>query len=124
MPVSTGDSYQLQSGVLKDRWKVGAGADFVPESMSHRYFRRVHYRVGAGFATPYYRINGADGPKELSLSAGFGLPLQNRYNNRSVLNISAQWVRTSASGLITENTFRINLGLTFNERWFSKWRVE
>jgi hypothetical protein len=26
--------------------------------------------------------------------------------------------------MITENTFRINIGMTFNERWFAKWKVE
>jgi len=26
--------------------------------------------------------------------------------------------------LITENSFRINIGLTFNERWFAKWKVD
>ena len=41
-----------------------------------------------------------------------------------MLNISAQWVRASAKDLITENTFRINMGLTFNERWFMKWKAE
>lgn len=123
-PVSSDNTYELRSGVLKDRWKAGVGADYVPHSMSQHYLQRVHYRVGAGFSTPYYYINGQDGPKELSASIGFGLPLQNRYNNRSVLNVSAQWVRTSASSFITENTFRLNIGLTFNERWFSKWKVE
>jgi hypothetical protein len=92
--------------------------------MSRKLLHRVHYRLGAGYATPYYKINGLDGPKEISVSAGFGIPLQNAYNNRSVLNISAQWVNTSATGFIKENTFRINVGLTFNERWFAKWKVD
>jgi hypothetical protein len=48
----------------------------------------------------------------------------NAYNNRSSLNISAQYVNNSAAGLIKENTFRINIGLTFNEKWFAKWKVE
>ena len=55
---------------------------------------------------------------------GFGIPIMNGYNNRSVLNISAQWNHRDATGLIKENTFRINIGLTFNERWFAKWKVE
>jgi len=25
---------------------------------------------------------------------------------------------------VKENTFRINIGLTFNERWFAKWKVD
>ena len=41
-----------------------------------------------------------------------------------MLNISGQWVRSSAKDFITENMFRINIGITFNERWFAKWKVE
>jgi len=25
---------------------------------------------------------------------------------------------------VTENSFRITIGLTFNERWFAKWKVD
>ncbi len=118
-------TYALQSGLLKDRYQVRAGLDYVPNPMGSKFYQRVHYRLGGGFTTPYYKINNnADGPKEFSLSAGFGIPLQNAYNNRSVLNISAQWVRTSAVDRITENTFRLNIGITFNERWFAKWRID
>ena len=39
-------------------------------------------------------------------------------------NISGQWVRMDASNMLKENTFRINVGITFNERWFMKWKVE
>lgn len=122
---NTPNGYALRNDLLKDRYAVNIGADYVPDPNSRRSFiNRVHYRLGAGYATPYYYINGKDGPKELSVSAGFGIPLQNAYNNRSVLNVSAQWARTSAKDLITENTFRINLGLTFNERWFAKWKID
>jgi hypothetical protein len=76
-----------------------------------------------GEVTTYY-INGKEGPKQISLSAGFGIPIINAYNNRSFLNISAQWVNNSADGFIKENAFRVNVGLTFNEKWFAKWKVE
>jgi hypothetical protein len=80
--------------------------------------------VGASYATPYYKVNGIDGPKEFSVSAGFGIPILNAWNDRSMLNISGQWSRLSADkSLLTENTFRINIGITFNERWFAKWKV-
>lgn len=125
---SSTHSYAQRSGLLKDRWKVALGADYVPDQQSRKYLNRVHYRMGASYATPYYYINRQDGPKELSVSAGFGLPLQNSWNTRAnmrpVLNISAQWAHASAKDLIAENTFRINIGLTFNERWFAKWKVD
>ena len=113
------------SGLLSDRHRVAIGADWIPDVNSRRsYFKHVHYRIGAYYATPYYKIIGHDGPKELGLSAGFGLPIINSWNNRSVLNISAQWVRVSQPDFVTENTFRISIGLTFNERWFAKWKVD
>lgn len=117
--------YALRKDLLKDRIAMNIGADYVPDPTSRRSFiNRIHYRFGLGYATPYYYINGKEGPKEYSVSAGFGIPLQNAYNNRSVLNISAQWSRVSAKDMITENTFRVTLGLTFNERWFAKWKVD
>ena len=118
--------YTNQSGVLKDRHKLTLGADWLPSPnpLTRNFFKRVHYRAGISYATPYYNIGTHEGPKELTMSAGFGIPIINSWNTRSVLNISAQWVHTSAKNLVTENTFRINIGLTFNERWFAKWKVD
>lgn len=118
--------YELQSGSMKDRKKVNLGVDWLPNPVlqGSRYLQRVHYRLGVGYATPYYNIGGKEGPKELSVSAGVALPIMNLHNTRSVLNISGQWVHSAADGFITENTFRINIGITFNERWFMKWMVD
>lgn len=116
--------YALKDGLLKDNFKLNAGAEWMPNPMSRKFLHHVRYRVGAGFSTPYYYINGQEGPKDFHVSLGFGIPIMNVYNNRSILNISAQWQRRSADNLITENTFRINIGLTFNERWFAKWKIE
>ena len=116
--------YTLQSGLLKDRHVVRAGADWVPNPMNRRLYNRIHYRAGISYATPYFNVGSSDGPRELTIGAGFGIPLTNSWNNRSLLNVSAQWVNQARSGLITENGFRINIGLTFNERWFAKWKVD
>lgn len=118
------NTYSSRKGFLTDRYKVSVGADFVPDGMSRKFFNRVHYRFGGGFATPYYYINGNKGPREYSASIGFGFPLQNAWNNRSVLNLSARWSHLSAKDMITENTFMLNIGLTFNERWFMKWKID
>ena len=122
--IDANDRYVLQSGLLRNRYQVKAGADFTPNAADRKFLNRVHYRFGAGFSTPYYNINGKEGPRELSVSAGFGIPLQNAYNNRSFLNVSFQYLNTSAKDMIRENTFRVNVGLTFNERWFAKWKID
>lgn len=121
--VYTGE-YVMKSGLLKDRHKIALGGEYVHNPNGRNFFHRIRYRMGVAYNTPYIKVNGIDGPKEYSISAGFGIPIINAWNNRSMLNISGQFVRAEASGLINENTFRINIGLTFNEKWFMKWKVE
>lgn len=117
-------SYALRSGMYQDRHKATVGLEYCPGEYDRHFFNRVRYRAGVSYATPYYYINGKDGPKEISASIGFGIPIMNSWNNRSILNISGQWVQRKAADFITENSFRINIGLTFNERWFAKWKVQ
>ena len=117
-------SYAVSDDYFKDRHKLTFGGEYCQNEYGRSFMSRLRYRFGASYTTPYLKINGQDGPKEISVSAGFGIPIINSINNRSFLNISAQWVNQKASNLIEANTFRINIGITFNERWFAKWKVE
>ena len=110
--------------LYSDRHKINLGAEFCKNEEGRSFVDRVKWRGGVGYATPYTKINGYDGPSEFSASLGVGLPIINTYNNRSTLNVGVQYVRTSAKDLISENTFRLNLSFTFNERWFAKWKFE
>lgn len=117
--VSTTENY-------KNRTKIVIGGEFQPDRYHNKYLRRVQYRIGASFATPYYKVNGHNGPREYGISAGIGLPVSNNINNRSVINIAFQWGKSvpGTSSLITENYLRLNVGITFNERWFMKWKIQ
>ena len=123
-PTFENSQYVLRSGLYQDRSKYNLGLQYCYGERSRKFLNRVRYRAGVSYATPYYKVNGADGPKEISVSAGFGIPIVNSYNNRSFLNISGQWVKSSAKDLIKENYFRINIGFTFNENWFNKWKMD
>jgi len=116
--------YDMMSGQLKDRHKFTLGGQWQPNPLRRSILQRIRYRFGVSYTTPYIKINGQDGPKELSATLGFGIPIFNNWNNRSVLNISMQYSNVSATGMIKEQNFRINIGFTFNERWFMKWKVE
>ena len=123
-PEYTNGTYALKSGLLKDSYRFNLGAEWTPRPLGRKFLQRVRYRAGVGMATPYYYINGKEGPKEISASLGFGIPIMNGYNARSILSISGQFVHRSADNMIKENMFRLNIGFTFNERWFAKWKVE
>ena len=106
-----------------DRSRYSIGAEYQPDALKRNYFSRIRYRVGAYYADPYAKIDGKEGNREYGVSFGFGLPL---FQSRSVLNISGQYVKVSpkVKGMLEENYLRINIGLTFNERWFMKWKVD
>lgn len=123
-PTFTGGTYRMSDTYFKDRHKVTIGGEYLPPRYTRFFLARINYRLGASYASPYYRINGADGPREVSVSGGFGIPIINNYNRRSYLNISGQWINRQAKGIVKENAFVLNIGLTFNEQWFAKWKAE
>lgn len=75
---------------------------------------------------PYCKLEQVTAPTEYGLTAGFSIPVVNRYNNRSTIDISGQYVRMQPANdtFMTENYLRINIGISFSERWFAKWLVE
>ena len=117
-------TYTSQTDVFSNRHKINMGGEYCRNENGRNLGDKIHYRFGMGYTTPYLRPNGNEGPKEFSVSAGVGIPIINSWNNRSMLNIGFQWQNMSGNNLLTENTFLINIGMTFNERWFAKWRFE
>lgn len=112
-----------EEGQFLNRTKISLGAEFLPNPISRNYLKRVRYRIGAYYSDPYTKVNNQEGAREYGASFGFGLPL---FQSRSILNISGQYVKVSpkVKGMLEENYLRINIGLTFNDRWFMKWKVE
>lgn len=106
-----------------DRTKIAVGAEFLPNPFGRTYFGLIKYRLGAYIAKPYYKLEGERAAKEFGVTAGFGFPVPRA---RSVVSLSAQYVRVSGrkSYFLDEQTFRICIGITFNERWFLKSKVD
>lgn len=115
-------AYEGRKDVFCKRGKLSVGAEYIPNPIGRNYLSRVKYRVGGYYSKPYYKINGMRAATEFGLSAGFGLPVP---MTRSMVSVSAQYVRTQGShaAFLDENTLRICIGITFNERWFFKRKV-
>ena len=121
-PTTQNGQYMSQEGQFTDRTKIAAGVEYLPDPYNRNLLKRIRYRMGAYYSTPYVKVDGKEGAKEYGVSLGLGLPI---FQSRSVLNISGQYVKVSpkVTGMLEENTLRVNIGLTFNERWFMKWKV-
>ncbi|KAA6306858.1 hypothetical protein EZS27_041477, partial [termite gut metagenome] len=61
--------------------------------------------------------------KEYGVTGGIALPMPRTH---SVLTISAQYIRVNGQNTyaLDENYLKLNIGLTFNERWFFKRKVD
>ncbi|MDM8154067.1 hypothetical protein QUW14_07060 [Bacteroides gallinaceum] len=116
--------YQNKTNMYEDLNKIAIGAEFIPNPIGRNYLQRIRYRIGFNYATPYLKLPQYEGPSEYSVNAGFGFPLY-LYQRKTILNLTGQYVRVrpSVSNMLSENRFVIKLGLTFNEPWFMKWKV-
>lgn len=118
-----GDEYK---GV--DRYKISAGLEYAPNQMSNKFHKLISYRGGIYFSQPYTVVQGNNGCNEYGISAGISLPFMNRNNKYShaSVHLSGEYIHMSprTSGLIAENYFRLNIGITFNEAWFTKMKVK
>lgn len=119
-------TYTPQKGSYLNRSKIAVGAQYIINPLARSYMNRIQWRMGANYSTPYLVVNNQNGPKELGISLGAGLPISNKNNSGSMVNVSLQWMRRSpsVSKMITENYFAVNVGVTFNENWFMKFKIK
>lgn len=116
-------TYMNEPNAFCDASRISVGAQYRPSLMSRHYLANVKYRLGAYYSEPYYKINGLRACREYGVTAGFGLPLP---SSRSLINVSAQYIHVKGlkSYMVDENTLRLSIGITFNERWFFKRKVQ
>lgn len=116
-------TFMNQPNAFCNASRISLGAELIPNYMSRNYFAHIKYRFGTYYSEPYYKIEGVRACKEFGVSAGVGLPLP---NSRSLINLTAQYIRVNGqkSNMVDENTLRVSIGITFNERWFLKRKVQ
>ncbi|WP_207433742.1 hypothetical protein [Sabulibacter ruber] len=122
---------------LGDGYRVGAGTEFTPDAGSvSSYFKRVTYRFGGYYgnsqinalASGSSAVTGHD-LQDVGLTLGFTLPLGRGVRppdyTQSLLSTSftVGQLEGKDSGL-KEQYFRVNVGITFNNRWFIKRRFD
>jgi hypothetical protein len=105
-----------------DQFKVVVGGEYIPNNFTRLYLNRVRYRAGLHYNNSYTQVKGA-GYNEYGVCAGAGFPM---LDNRSFINATLEYVRVvpEVKTLINEQYFRITINYTFNERWFTKMKLD
>ena len=119
-----------EEGQYKNRLRIGAGLEFIPNHMKKLYFNRIRFRVGIHYSDSYINVRMQDGDavrdcgyKEYGVSVGFGFPIRDFFwGKESLVNVSFEYVKIKPEirAMIDEQYFRFTLNYSFSERWFDK----
>lgn len=122
-------SYDLVQQDLGDSYRIGVGSEYTPNATSvNNYLQNITYRGGLTYGKTLAKPGG-DQLSDVALSLGFSLPLKfeaARPQDRSLINLAftAGQRGTTDNAQIKENYYRISVGITANNRWFQKRRIE
>ncbi len=109
-------------GVFVDEQDYALGIQYVADTNSFRYHKRIKYRAGFNYNTGYLEVN--QNPVETyAVTAGVGIPLGLR--SLSNINISYGFQnRGSTTGiLIEENIHTLNINFSLRDIWFVKRKI-
>ena len=104
----------------QDAYKICFGGEITPSyNIFDNYIRRMSYRFGFFINAPYIKYIDNSSIKEYFVSSGFGLPF---FNNNARVDVAIEFgTRGSTSdNFPSEKIFRLSLGFSSNERWFSR----
>ena len=99
--------------------KVGLGGFYTPRYDSFSsYFERMTYRAGFNYENTGLVLKNEE-IKGLNAHLGIGLPVGRYHSN---INIGFEYGQKGNTnlGLIKENYYGVNIGLSFNDVWFQR----
>jgi hypothetical protein len=113
----------MNAGIASSSYKASLGGEYTPDAGNiKKYLSRATYRLGAYYGTDYLQLQSQTLPY-YGITAGFSLPFK-----RSLSEIHAAIdggvLGTTNNGLTRQNYIRVTLGLTFNDLWFIKRRLD
>lgn len=100
-------------------YRYNVGGYFIPKYNSFTsYFDRITYRAGFSYEKTGLVLSGKS-IMDATAHLGFGLPIGSSISN---VNIGFEYGKkgTISHGLVEDNYFGINIGVSLNDRWFVK----
>ncbi|NLR91325.1 OmpP1/FadL family transporter [Flammeovirga agarivorans] len=107
---------------LYDAFKVGLGFEYTPDYLSaSSYWKRLTWRGGFQYGETPYQAYG-EKIKEYVVTAGIEFPM-----GFSSLSVSGEygWMRSDIQTVSSfeDRHYRLNIGVTINDRWFVRRRI-
>lgn len=117
-------NYQRSMNTTRS-WGVSVGMQYIPDfyAVKKIFFKRNFYRAGFVYQNTPIVTNGQN-ITDMAINLGIGIPIVVQ-KSFSIVNLGLAFGQrgTLNSGLVRENYFRIQLGVTINDRWFEKFKL-
>ncbi|WP_298477889.1 hypothetical protein [uncultured Maribacter sp.] len=118
----TNDFLGATNVVYTDASTFAFGGFYVPDYDSFTsYLKRVTYRAGLRMDKTGMMVNNKE-VNDFGITFGLGLPLGRSFSN---INLGFELGKkgTTSADLIEEKYFKINIGLSLNDMWFQKRKI-
>ncbi len=111
------------SDTLANSTSIASGFEFTPDINALKGFlKRVTYRVGVNYTQTPYLVRGVQ-LTDISASFGLSMPF-----NRAATSLNMAFIvgrrGTTQNNLLVEDYLKMYLGVTINDRWFIKRKVD
>jgi len=116
------DFIDVDNLVYEDASSFAFGGFYIPDhSAFSGYYKQITYRAGLRMDKTGMTINNTE-INNFGITFGFGFPMRGSFSN---LNLGFELGKrgTTDANLIEEDYFKVNLGLSLNDLWFSKRRI-
>jgi len=114
--------YSGESTLLSDSYRASLGFELTPDANSvSSYMKRIIYRTGLYYERTPYVVNN-DQIYDFGINFGVSLPV----GQASLVNLALQYGQRDGSltTAISENYIRFSLGLTVNDVWFYRRKMD
>ena len=123
-------TFNGQPDALRSNWQLKLGGQIRPR-LKDTYKSLLAYRAGMFFGDDYIYVNNQKLPV-WGITGGISLPIANlkdasrRFRTQySIVNISAEYIkRGKTDNPVYESQFRLSVGFTLSDLWFSKRKYE
>ena len=105
---------------LGKSYRIAVGGEWIPNFASTKvgtYYKRMTYRMGLQYEKTPFVVNG-ENINDFGINFGVTLPVRNASSIHTSFSFGQRG--TTENDLVRERYFRIGLGITFNDRWFTK----
>ncbi len=108
--------------VFQKSYKINAGFEWVPKFSEEGYWKKVAYRLGGYFQQSELKLYDQN-INQMALTFGMGMPFR-RTLSRLNLYFELGQKGVTTQNLVKELYFSTGIGVTFNETWFIKRKLD